>query len=568
MEIAIEVNGKMLKAMRGETILDVLRRQGIAVPTLCHLPGLSPSGSCRICVVEVAGRDELLPSCSQRVDEGMRIQTHTPRVLSARKAIIEMLLSAHPGECLHCLRNGDCELQQLAADLHIGERRYPSTFHLLKKDTSSETLILDHNKCIRCARCVRTCAEVMGVYALEVTGRGSFTRINTVLGKGLNLSACIGCGQCILACPSGAMQGKSALDQVMEVLSRPDTYPVISLSAVSVVSVGEMLGLRTGKDLSGALVTALRMMGFHKVMDMTAGTDLAIRLTAELITERISRGITTPLFSSCCPSWVQLAVRSADTLPGELSPVRSPRQLMSLLASSGISEEESKSMPGLVHISVEPCTARKTELTREELPPGRTIRNEIAITTRDLADLVKMFGIDAGMMEEQSADDPMEIHSYTGRIAGMSGGTVELVAAALNDMLHGKSSEDEKSGRLRGNRAIKEVKISAGQNTYSLIAINGAGNIREAMQRIKGRTDVLFVEVMACPGGCIFGGGQSALKDENTARTRVKALTDAHSKYRRPAVQTTDPLEMLRKTVSPSGLAYLSGRSFNRKELD
>lgn len=566
MDLFIEVNGKKVNAQRGETILDVLRRNGISIPTLCHIPGLSPTGSCRICVVEVEGRDEFLPSCSQRVEAGMSIRTHTPGLLSARKAIIEMLLANHKGECLHCSRNGDCELQQLGATFNISERRYPYTQRQKGKDTSSEGLQVDHNKCILCQRCVRICGDLMGVFALDVAGRGSSTRMTTLLDKGLNLSSCIQCGQCTLVCPTGALQSKDELDQVIRSLSDTASQPVIGLSAISAISVGEALGMRPGRDLSGVLSTALRLIGFKKVFDTTAGNELYLQLTTRLLEERIRRNVKGPLFSSCCPAWVRMASHNLTDLPGELSPVSGPASLMTLLASRSAGEPGKEGKQPITYVNIDPCTARRMESMQEENLHTDLPVQGYFLNSRDLARLINLYGLDLEMMQEQPMDDLLEQGSYSGRLCGISGGTVEMLASALEERFNGKASSERKTRKLRSNRWFKEIIVKLDGQEYALIAVNGTGRIQEALEEVRHRKNVLFVEVMACPGGCLFGGGQVVVKDDLRSRARHKALTDAHSLYERSALGETNALAAFTRLLSQEEQISLYSRWFRGKE--
>ncbi|MBE0642395.1 MAG: 4Fe-4S binding protein, partial [Bacteroidales bacterium] len=393
-----------------------------------------------------------------------------------------MLLASHKGECLHCSHNGECELQELGAAFQVSQRRFPYTQRHQGKDTSSEGLVFDHNKCILCQRCVRICGDIMGVSALEVAGRGSSTRIATVLDKGLNLSSCIQCGQCTLVCPTGALQVKDSLDSVIRVLSDASSFPVVSISAASAISVGEALGIRPGKDMTGALSNALRLIGFRKVLDMTAGSGLYLQLTTALLTQRIMEGIETPIFSSCCPAWVQMAGREFQDLPGELSTVRTPSQLMELLAAYSKRDSENNQGFPTAHISVDACAARRLEGSREEADHSGIHGQQHFLNTRDLARLMKLYGIDLQMLPDQALDDPLNVYSYAGKVTAISGGTAELLAYALEERFNGKSSPERKTRKLRSNRWFKEIGLRLNGKEYAIIAINGTGRIREALE--------------------------------------------------------------------------------------
>ena len=310
MNFDIEVNNRAIQARKGETILSALNRNGIKVPTLCSLKDLSPTGACRVCVVEVEGIQNLVTSCSFPVQEGMVIRTHSPRVVKARKTLVELLLSNHPDDCLYCERNGYCELQDLSVDLNIRERRISGRKSRHRLDLSSPSIMRDPAKCILCGRCVRTCDEIQSVATLEFVNRGSKTLVGTSMNRDLNFSSCIACGQCVMVCPTGALHEHSNLDEIQDALNNKSQKVVIQFGPAVTVSLAEEFGIKAGKDISGILVAALRKIGFHFVFDSTFAADLAVMETAAELKKRIESNQNLPMISSCCPAWVKLDRKS------------------------------------------------------------------------------------------------------------------------------------------------------------------------------------------------------------------------------------------------------------------
>lgn len=531
MEYNIIVNGKTLQANSGETILTTLERNKISVPTLCHLKGLMPTGACRMCVVEVNGRPNLIPACSYPVENGMVIETHSHRVVESRKMIIELLLSNHPDDCLYCERNKNCELQDLSEELNIRNRRISGKKNRYHLDVSSPAIVRDQAKCILCGRCVRVCEEIEAVSAIDFVGRGSKTVINTAFSKGLNLSSCINCGQCIMVCPTGALHEKTNVDKVQnEIFSKNKTIVVQYAPSIS-VSLAEEFGIKAGKDINGLMNAALRKIGFAKVFDTTFGADLTIiEESAELI-ERITTGGTLPMITSCCPGWVKYAEQFFPDLLSHLSSCKSPQQMTGAIIKNIWAEQEGIKTEDIFVVSIMPCTAKKFEAAREEMSSKGVSDVDVVLTTRELARLIRLYNIDFENLEPELADNPIGTRSSAGKIFGSSGGVMEAAIRTAYFKLTGNEMTDLNIPELRGNKGRKEALIKIGDLELGVAVVSGLGNAEKLLKEIKaGRKNIHFIEVMACPGGCIAGGGQPLYADENAIKSRMKSLYDIDEK--------------------------------------
>jgi len=362
----IEVNNKIIKARRGDTILETLRRNGITVPVLCNMEGFTPTGACRICVVEVEGRNDLVPSCSQPVEEWMKIHTHSPRVINARRTIVEMLLSSHPDDCLYCIRNGNCELQDLAQELGIRERKLPVVKRQVKKDPSSSSVHRDPAKCILCGRCVRVCKDRIGVSTFDFIGKGMKTTVGPTFNNRLNVSNCINCGQCIMVCPTGALHEKDNIAQVQSALQDPEKHVVVQISPTVSVSLAEEFNIRTGKELDGLLVAILRKMGFDRIFKTAFAADIMLLRVVDELADRLERNERLPMFSSDCPAFVKFMEQSHPDLLPHLSVSKSPQQIMGSLIKHHYARDQKVKGEKIVSVSLMPCTAKKFEAQREE----------------------------------------------------------------------------------------------------------------------------------------------------------------------------------------------------------
>jgi iron-only hydrogenase group A len=556
--ITIEVNGKNIAAEPNELLLDVLRRADIHVPTLCHLKNLFPTGACRMCVVEVDGAQNLVPSCAFPVAERMKIQTHSPRVLRARTTLLELLLANHPDECLYCVRSGDCELQRLSQFLGVRKRRFFKTDEPRHIDVSSQSIIRDQAKCILCGRCVRVCEEVMSVSAIDFIGRGSSTRIGTAFDVGTSLSSCITCGQCIVACPTGALREQSHTGYVMAALANPKNTVIVQHAPSVSVTLGEYFGLEPGTDVDGLLVAALRKIGFHYVFDTGFAADLTIMEEAAELIERIEGGGRLPMMTSCSPGWVNFVESFYPDWIPNLSTCKSPQQMLGALLKSFFARKLSISTANIFSVAIMPCTAKKTERARPEMSDGEGHADvDAVLTTRELARLIRKSGIDLRDLQPEHPDDLFGTRSSAGKIFGASGGVMEAAIRTAHRLLTGRELEELTFQEIRGLEGIKETSIEVEGKRLNMAVANGLLNARRLIEEIEaGKREYHFIEVMTCPGGCIAGGGQPRPMNVERVRARMRALYEIDRSapirvsHRNPAVQRLYA-EFLGKPLGP-----------------
>ncbi len=523
--INLEVNGKKIDARKDEMLLAALRRAGIEIPTLCYIEGLAPSGACRMCVVEIEGVPGLVPSCAYPVAEGMKVQTHSKRVMLARKSIVELLLADHPDDCLFCVRNNNCELQKLAADFGVRERVYVGEKNNYKIDNSSPSIVRDPSKCILCGRCVRICEEVQGVSAIDFTGRGSKSVVSTAFDQGLNVSSCINCGQCILACPTGALKEQSNVKDVINALKDPDLHVVVQHAPAVSVSLAEEFGMKSGVDVDGIMTTAFRNLGFAKVFNTSFSADLTIMEEGSELVERIKTGGKLPMITSCSPGWIKFVEQHYPEFMENLSTCKSPQQMLGAIIKSYYAENEGIDPKKIYSVSVMPCTAKKFEAERPEMGRNATQDVDVVLTTREFAELIRLYGIDMNNLEPSLADNPFGERSTAGKLFGSSGGVMEAAIRTAHYLLTGKEMEDLNVKEVRGNKGLKEAKVKVNDMEIGVAVVSGLGNASKLLDQIKeGRDDIHFIEVMTCPGGCIAGGGQPLNANSDAVAARMKTL--------------------------------------------
>ncbi len=523
--IQFEADGKTIEARDGETILGALRREGVNVPTLCHMEGLSPTGACRLCVVEVEGAPGLVPSCSFPASAGMKVKTRTPRVLEARKTIVELLLSNHPDDCLYCARSGKCDLQTLARDLGVRQRTYRGARNDRPLDISSPSITRDPDKCVLCGRCVRVCEEIQGVAAIDFIGRGSKTTVATAFDRGLNVSSCVNCGQCILVCPTGALTEHSNVEAVVAALADPSKTVVVQHAPSVSVQLAEEFGIKAGLDVDGKMVAAFRRMGFARVFDTSFTADLTIMEEASELAHRVATGGVLPMMTSCSPGWIKFVETFYPDFMPNLSSCKSPQQMMGAIIKGFWAPNQKLDPANVISVSIMPCTAKKFEAERPEMAPNHVPDVDYVLTTRELGELIRRFGLDLMALESETADTPFGERTTAGKIFGASGGVMEAAVRTAHFLLTGKELENLEIRPLRGAKGIKELRAKIGDLEVGAAVVSGLGNARQLLEQLKaGRKDLHFIEVMTCPGGCINGGGQPLGADPEAAKARMQAL--------------------------------------------
>jgi len=521
----IEVNNREIEAKPGEYLLSALRRAGINIPTLCHIEGLAPSGACRMCVVEVDGILGLVPSCAYPVVEGMKIKTHSPKVVQARRTIVELLLANHPDDCLFCIRNQDCELQKLAKDNGVITRDFIGSKNSYFVDDSSPAIVRDPSKCILCGRCIRVCEEIQGVSAIDFIGRGSRATVGTAFNEGINISSCINCGQCIMVCPTGALREQIYIDEVLSAINNPEKYVIVQHAPSVSVTIGEYFNMKPGIDVNGVLTGALRILGFDRVFETSFSADLTIMEEASELVERIKQGHKLPMFTSCSPGWIKFVEQFYPEFIENISTCKSPQQMLGAILKNFYAQKIGVDPHNIVSVAIMPCTAKKFEASKPEMLTHGKPDIDLVLTTRELARLFMMTGIDLSTVNPDVPDNPFGERSTAGKLFGVSGGVTEAALRTAHFLLTGKEMEVDGLQEIRGLDGIKEMKTNIGGIELGVAVVSGLQNARKLLDEIKnGRNDIHFVEVMTCPGGCIAGGGQPKNTDIEAIKARMKAL--------------------------------------------
>ncbi|OGV19999.1 MAG: ferredoxin [Lentisphaerae bacterium GWF2_38_69] len=525
MPVNIEINNISVKVPKCDTILSAAKKAGIKIPTLCHLEGLLPSGACRICVVELEGSLNLVPACSTAVRDGMKVKTHTARTLDARRTIVELLLNNHPDDCNYCLKNNYCELQKLAYELNVRTRSASHSVRHMNLDCSSPSLLRDPNKCILCGRCVRICEEIQGVSAIDFIKRGSSSQISPAFEEGMNLSSCVYCGQCVKACPTGALIEKDHVQRVIEALNNPKAYLVVQHAPAVSVSLAEDFGFKPGVDVNGIMVAALRRIGFKKVFDTSFSADLTIMEEGSELIDRIKNNGVLPMITSCSPGWIKFIEQFYPELLPHVSSCKSPQQMLGAVIKSYFAEKQGLKPEQIFSVSIMPCTAKKFESDRTEMQRDSVPDIDAVLTTRELGQIIKIFGIDMKSLKPETADTPFGTRSSAGKIFGTTGGVMEAAIRSVHFLITGKEMENPVIPELRGLQPIKRAKVKIGELDVGVGVAHGLANARVLLDELKaGSSDMHFIEIMTCPGGCINGGGQPYSLDLEAVKARMKAL--------------------------------------------
>jgi NADP-reducing hydrogenase subunit HndD len=523
----ITINNKKYEIDECNTVLEAVSQIGIHIPTLCHLKELSPTGACRICVVELEKNGALVPSCAWPVEEGMSIKTDSSKVLNARKTIVELLLSNHPDDCLYCGRRTSCELLELSSQLGVDRRTTKKNNIFTPKDSANPAIIRDPAKCILCGRCVRVCEEIQGVSAIDFIGRGADTVIGAAFNESLNISSCVNCGQCVRVCPTGALMENSHVRRVMAALNNPDKTVVVQHAPAVSVTVGELAGEKPGVDLQGYMTSALKQMGFDKVFDTSFSADLTIMEEASELVDRIKTGGTLPMMTSCCPGWVKFLEQFYPELIPNLSTCKSPQQMLGAVIKSVWAEREKLDPADIYHVAIMPCTAKKYEADKPEMVTGIYPDIDAVLTTRELYAMFKMAGIKLTSMEPMQEDNPFGERSSAGKLFGATGGVMEAALRTAHYLITGKNMSRPIVQEVRDLNGVKEATIKIGQLAVNVAVVHGLANVARILDEVKsGHRELHFLEIMTCQGGCIGGGGQPYETTVESIRSRLKAIYD------------------------------------------
>ena len=540
--INLTIDGQKVKVPEGTTILDAAKQAGISIPTLCFLKEINEVGDCRMCLVEVEGRRGFATSCIQTVEEGMVVHTNTPNVLETRRVILDLIISNHAKDCLTCTRSGNCELQELSKKFNVTKIEFEGERTKHKVDDLSPSIVRDFNKCILCRRCVAACKNIQGIGAIDCINRGFESCISTVGDHSLNDVNCTFCGQCIEACPTGALHEKETIDEVWVKLKDPDTHVVVQTAPAVRVALGEEFGMPIGTNVAGKMVTALKRLGFDRVFDTNTGADFTIMEEANEFVERFQNNDTLPMITSCSPGWVKYIEMNYPELLPHLSTCKSPHQMFGALIKTYYAEKQNIDPEKIYMVSVMPCIAKKFERQRTEMQNDGLYDVDNVITTRELARMIKQANIEFEKLEDSKFDEPMGEATGAAAIFGTTGGVMEAALRTAQDTLTGEDLEKIDFEQVRGGKGIKKATIEIAGKEIKVVAASGLSNAKKILEEIKnGEADYQFVEIMACPGGCIMGGGQP-IKDSKT-RSEVDVR-----KLRANALYSIDEKSTIRKS--------------------
>ncbi len=549
--ITLKINNCEITVPEGTTILEAAKKLNIDIPTLCYLKDINAIGACRMCLVEVKGARALQASCVYPVAEGIEVFTNTPNVRGARKTNLELVLSDHNRECTICERSGKCELQKLSNDLGVKNVRFSGELSSDIIDDASSSIVRDESKCILCKRCIAVCKHEQATGSLGAVGRGFTSKARPVFNNSLQDVNCIGCGQCIVNCPVAALKEKSSTEQVWDAINDESKYVIVQPAPAVRAALGEEFGYPMGTSVTGKMAAALRRLGFTKIFDVDFAADVTIMEEANELIHRVTNGGVLPMITSCSPGWVRYAELNYPELLPHLSSCKSPQAMNGALLKSHYAEKHNIDPKDMVVVSVMPCTAKKHEIAREELTNGKLPDVDISITTRELASMIKEAGLDFNSLPEEDFDAFYGESTGAGVIFGATGGVMEAAARTAVEVISGKESDNIEYHAVRGIEGIKEAEVVAGDLTIKVAVAHGGKNLQTIMDKVKnGEADYHFIELMACPGGCVNGGGQPIV-DSVTKREVCVPVERAKALYREDA----EILEFRKSHLNPSVIA-------------
>ncbi len=526
--VNIKINGADYSVPAGITVLEACRYANIDIPTLCYLKDINEIGACRLCLVEVKGARGLVAACVYPVNEGMEVQTNTPKIRATRKTNLELVLSAHNKKCLTCIRSTSCELQKLAQEYKVDEDRFCYSAEAGQKvslDTSSVSIIRDNSKCILCRRCVAACTKLQGIGAIGVANRGFDSAIESAFELPLAETSCINCGQCVVACPVGALYENDETAKIFNAISDPTKHVAICCAPSVRATIGECFGYEPGTDTEGKMVSALKKLGFDGVYDMNFTADLTIMEEATEFLGRVKNGGALPMITSCSPGWVKYCEHYFPEMTENLSTCKSPQQMFGAMYKTYFAEKMGLNPEDIVFVSAIPCTAKKFEVGRDGQDVNGMPGVDIAVTTRELGRMIEMAGIDFKALEDEKFDQPIDIGSGAGAIFGATGGVMEAALRTAAEVIEGKPLEKLEFNDVRGTEGIKFASYKLGDINLNVAVCSGTANANKLLKGVQdGTYDVQFIEIMACPGGCVNGGGQPTQPASVRNNVDLKAL--------------------------------------------
>ncbi len=537
MNVNIKINGMDYSVDGGCTILEACKQASIHIPTLCYLKDINAIGACRLCLVEIKGGRSLVAACVQPVSEGMEIYTNTPAIRRSRQLTLQLILSDHDKKCLSCLRSTNCELQKYAKEYGVYDANYfAGAMNIYKVDNSTPYIRRDNNKCILCRRCVAACKNLQDISVIGANDRGFDTHIGCAFEKDLSEVACIGCGQCVVACPTGALTEVDQTEEVFTAISDPTKHTLVCTAPSVRAQLGECFGMEPGTDVEGKMVAALRRLGFNGVYDMNFTADLTIMEEATELIERIQNGGKLPLITSCSPGWIKYCEHYHPDFIENLSSCKSPQQMFGAIAKTYYAQKMGWKPEDIIFVSVIPCTAKKFEVRRDHESAAGVYDVDFAITTRELGKLIERAGISFKDLPDEKFDTPFEVGSGAGAIFGATGGVMEAALRTAAEVILGKPLEKVEFNDVRGVEGVKKASYKLGDLEVKVAVASGTANADKLLKLIEsGEETFHFVEIMACPGGCVNGGGQPVQpafvrNNIDLRAVRAKVLYDADKK--------------------------------------
>ncbi|NLX01937.1 MAG: 4Fe-4S binding protein [Syntrophomonadaceae bacterium] len=523
--VNLTIDGIKVSVPEGSTILQAAKEVGVKIPTLCYHPDQAVKANCRVCVCEVEGSRLLQAACAQPVMEGMVVKTRTPKVIEARKTILELILAHHPQDCLNCIRNGNCELQDLANEYFIRDNPFTLKVRGLQKDYSTPSIFRDPDKCVLCRRCIDACSVVQSVHALGLENRGVHSMVVPSMGGDLIDSPCVMCGQCVHACPVGAIGEVEEIDKLLAAIADPDKVVVTQIAPAVRVAIGEEVGMKTGDMPMDVFVAGLRQVGFDYVLHTNFTADLTILEEGNELLQRLKEGGTLPMFTSCSPGWINFCETFYPDLLDNLSTCKSPQQMFGPLAKTYWADKMGIDPANIYSVSIMPCTAKKFEAARPEMNASGYRDVDLVLTTREIGRLFRMSGIDFNKLAGSNFDSWMGAYTGAAVIFGASGGVMEAALRTVYEVVTGNTLEDVNFEVTRGITGIKEAEVDLNGTVVKVAIANGLSNARQLMDQVRaGESPYHFIEIMACPGGCIGGGGQPITKANAKRVERIDSI--------------------------------------------